>query len=204
MTGLRPEAGELHARRLEIVTILWNAVEMAVTIMLGVAAGSLALIAFGLDSVAEILASAAVLWSLRSDVARGRERFSLRLVAGAFFLLATVLAAGSIYNLATGHRPDSSLPGMLYLAVAATVMYGLARSKRRAALGVDNHPLVHEARVTYLDAILAVGVLLALLMNAALGWWWADSAAALLVAAMAVIEGAMAPIAHQSNDPSSV
>jgi divalent metal cation (Fe/Co/Zn/Cd) transporter len=192
-----------HAGRLELATIAWNILEVGVTLALGISAGSLALIAFGLDSIAEILASAAVLWTLRADLDRRREHAALRVVASAFFVLAAVLAVGAIYNLATGHRPDSSIPGIAYLAVTAAVMYGLARAKRRAELARVNHSLVHEARVTLLDAALATGVLLALVVNTAFDWWWADSVAALLVAAAAVIEGVMAPVAHEPERPNT-
>jgi divalent metal cation (Fe/Co/Zn/Cd) transporter len=191
-------SASLRARRLEIATIVWNVAEIGVTIALGVSAGSLALIAFGLDSVAEIAASAAVLWTLRGTLDRQRERVALRLVAAAFFFLAAVLAAGGIHNLVSGHRPEESIPGIVYLALAAGVMYALSRAKRRAELTAVNHPLVHEARVTLLDAGLASGVLLALVANTAFGWWWADGVATLLVAAVAVVEGVMAPKEHES------
>jgi divalent metal cation (Fe/Co/Zn/Cd) transporter len=190
-----------RTRNLELATIGWNVLEVGITIGLGIAAKSLALIAFGLDSIAEILASVAVLWTLRADLGSRRERAALRLVAAAFFLLAAVLVAGSVRNLALGHRPDTSVPGMVWLAMTAAVMYGLARAKRRADLTAVNHSLVHEARVTMLDAALASGVLLALVANATLGWWWADPVAALLVAGMAVIEGVLAPVEHGFGGP---
>ena len=190
-----------RARNLELATIGWNVLEIGITIGLGIAAKSLALIAFGLDSIAEILASGAVLWTLHSDLGSRRERAALRLVAAAFFLLAALLVAGSVRNLALGHHPDTSVPGMVWLAMTAAVMFGLARAKRRAALAAVNHSLVHEARVTMLDAALASGVLLALIVNATLGWWWADSVAALLVAAMAVVEGVLAPVEHGFGRP---
>jgi divalent metal cation (Fe/Co/Zn/Cd) transporter len=200
--GLRLAAAR-RARRLEVLTIAWNAVEFVLTVGLGVAAGSLALMAFGFDSVAEILASGAVLWTLQGELDVRRQRIALRLVACAFFLLASALAAGAIYNLVTAHRPDTSIPGIVYLAMAAVVMYGLARAKQRAELVNVNHPLVHEARVTLLDAGLATSVLLALLVNAAFDWWWADAVATLVVAAVAVVEGALAPKEHRSDQPVS-
>ena len=71
--------------------------EVFVTITLGVLAGSLALIAFGLDSVVEIFASVVVVWQLRGDRAGSdRTNRALRLVALAFFLLAALLLAGAI------------------------------------------------------------------------------------------------------------
>lgn len=189
-------AGERRARSLEIATIAWNVGEVFVTVALGIASGSLALIAFGLDSVAEIFASGVVLWHLRRARAPARTRRALWLVALAFFVLATVLIAAGVRNLWIGHRPDDSLLGILYLSVTACVMYWLAAAKLHASRMIDDHPLAHEARVTFLDGTLAVGILLALAANAALGWWWADSLAAIAVGVIAIFEGIAAPRRH--------
>ncbi len=189
-------AGQRRARRLEAATIVWNVGEVFVTIGLGIASGSLALIAFGLDSVAEIFASSVVIWHLRSAPEPARTRRALRLVALAFFVLAAVLIAAGVRNLVIEHRPDDSPWGIAYLAVTACVMFGLAVAKLRTSRAIDDHPLVHEARVTFLDGTLAVAILLALVLNATLGWWWADSLAAILVGVLAISEGIAAPKQH--------
>ncbi len=192
----RQAAGELRARRLEVATIAWNTLEVFVTIGLGIAAGSLALIAFGLDSVAEIFASAAVLWHLRGRPDVARTRRALRMVAIAFFVLAAVLISAGVRNLVIEHRPEDSPWGIIYLAMTACVMLGLAIAKRRTSGVIGNHPLVHEARVTFLDSALALGVLLALVLNAVSGWWWADSVAAIMLGVVAIFEGFAAPREH--------
>lgn len=185
-----------RARHLEVATIAWNVCEVFVTIGLGIASGSLALIAFGLDSVVEIFASSVVLWHLDGEPGPARTRRALRLVAAAFFALAVVLLAAGVRNLAIGHRPDDSPWGIAYLALTAVVMFGLAVAKQRTSRAIDDHPLVHEARVTFLDGTLAIGILLALVLNAAFGWWWADSLAAIVVGVLAVFEGIAAPKQH--------
>lgn len=188
--------GVRRAKHLEIATIAWNVLEVFVTIGLGVAAGSLALIAFGLDSIAEILASGAVLWHLRAAGGPERSRRALRLVAAAFFALAAVLLLGGIRNLVVEQRAHDSSLGIAYLAITACVMFGLALAKQRVSATVKSHPLVHEARVTFLDGILATSVLLALTANSAFDWWWADPIAAILVAVVAILEGIAAPREH--------
>ena len=177
------------AVRLEHATIAWNTVEVFVTIGLGIAAGSLALIAFGLDSIVEIFASGVVLWNLRGEQDERRTRQSLRLVAGAFFTLAAVLLAGGVRNIVSSHHPDDSPAGIAYVAITAGVMFGLAGAKRQVSREIGNHPLAHEARVTFLDGLLATGIMLALVVNTAFGWWWADPAAALVVALAGIVEG---------------
>ena len=76
-------------RILQRVTIAWNLAEVGVTIALGIAAGSLALVAFGLDSLIEVFASLVVLWHM-SGPARQQRRDdrARRLVAFAFAALA--------------------------------------------------------------------------------------------------------------------
>jgi divalent metal cation (Fe/Co/Zn/Cd) transporter len=79
--------------------------------------------------------------------------------------------------LATGDHPRHSLAGIVWTAVTAAVMFTLAVGKARTGRALDNPVLQTEGRVTMIDGILAVAVLLGLILNLALGWWWADPAA---------------------------
>ena len=196
MTAGAATGSQRRALRLEFATIAWNAIEVFVTIGLGIAAGSLALIGFGLDSLVEIFASAVVLWHLRGTADREQTQRALRLVAFAFFTLAAVLLAGAARDLLTDHRAGESPIGIAYLAVTAVVMFALAFAKRRVSADLDNHPLSHEARVTMLDGALATGILLALAANSAFDWWWADPLAAAVVAIVAISEGIASPREH--------
>jgi divalent metal cation (Fe/Co/Zn/Cd) transporter len=187
-------AEELRRRglRLEWATNGWNAMEVVVTITLGLQAGSLALIAFGLDSIVEIFASTVVIRNLhddREDPGDRRVHRSLRLIAVAFWVLAAFLVAMSVRGLVRGDRPDSSPLGVAYLALTAVAMFGLAGLKRVTARELGSEPLQAEASLTFLDGCLSTGILIALVLNASLGWWWTDATAALLVAAYAVNEG---------------
>jgi divalent metal cation (Fe/Co/Zn/Cd) transporter len=177
-----------RGRRLQYATIAWNLMEVFVTIGLGIAASSLALVAFGLDSLVEVFASVAVIWFIADHHDERRTRLALRLVAGSFAILAVYLAAASAYNLAQGDAADSSPLGIAYLAVTACVMFGLAKTKRALATAVRSDPLAAEAQMTFLDGCLASGVLVALVLNLAWGIWWADPAAACLVAAFCARE----------------
>ena len=196
MTATRQAGSQRRALRLEYATIAWNAVEVFVAIGLGIAAGSLALIGFGLDSLVEIFASGVVLWHLRGTAGPEQTQRALRLVSLAFFTLATLLLAGAARDLLTDHRAGESPVGIVYLAMTAVVMFSLAFAKRRVSADLQNHPLSHEARVTMLDGALATGILLALAANAAFDWWWADPLAAAVVAIAAISEGIAAPREH--------
>ncbi len=185
--------GSLERRglRLEYITIAWNVVEMVVSISLGLAARSLALVAFGLDTMVELFASGVVVWHLRhpgrnSDHVTAR---ALRLVAAAFFLLGGVVTVSSLWAMIARSRPDESPLGIAYLGLAVVVMLTLGIAKGRTGRELGSEPLTAEARMSVIDAALALTVLAGLAANAVFGWWWADPVAALLVAAVALHEG---------------
>jgi divalent metal cation (Fe/Co/Zn/Cd) transporter len=177
--------------RLEYATIAWNVVEMVVSIALGIAARSLALVAFGLDTMVELFASGVVVWHLRHP---GRDSNhitaqALRMVAGAFFVLALVVTVGAVWALAAGAAADESPIGIAYLGLTVVVMLSLGAAKRSTGIRLGSEPLAAEARMSIFDAALALGVLVGLAANALLGWWWADPLAALLVGAASFHEG---------------
>lgn len=185
------EALEARGLRLEYATIVWNVVEMVIAIGLGVAARSVALVAFGLDTMVELFASGVVVWHLRHP-GRDSDRITaraLRLVAGAFFVLAVVVTVGAVSALATSTAPDESPFGIAYLGLTAVVMLSLGAAKRATGRRLGSEPLAAEARMSIIDAALALGVLVGLAANALFGWWWADPIAALLVAVAAIREG---------------
>ena len=177
--------------RLEWATTGWNLMEVFVTIGLGIAARSLALVAFGLSSVIEVFASTVVIWHLLEgrDPAPHRTRLAFKLISTAFFALAAFLFVTSIRSLLLGLRPGESPLGIAYLALTAAVMFTLAGIKRRTARAMDSGPLEAEAAMTFLDGCLCIGILTALGMNIFLGWWWADAAAALGIGVFAAKEG---------------
>ena len=179
----REHAALARGRTLQFVTIGWNLLEVFVTVGLGIAARSLALIAFGLDSLVEVFASVVVVWYIAGHHAPGRSSRALRLVSVAFAVLGAYLAVAAIYTLWGGEAAGSSPLGIVYLAITAGVMFTLAAMKRRTAAIARSAPLAAEAAMTFLDGWLASGILVALTLNSVAGWWWTDPLAALLVAA---------------------
>lgn len=180
-----------RALLLEYATILWNIGEAVFTISIGIMVGSLALIGFGSDSIIEVFASSVVVWHVRPghEVDHPeRTRKALRLVAVAFALLGTVLAIVSIRDLVTGREAGHTRAGIIYLAITAVVMFGLAIAKRQLAIKLNSAPLRSEASLTFLDGILSTLTLIGLSLNAVLDWAWADPAAALIVAVAAFNE----------------
>jgi hypothetical protein len=161
---------------LEWSTLGWNVAGIVVLAFAAVTARSVALAGFGLDSLIEIGASLVVVWEL-SGTGADRQRRGLRLIGYAFAALAAYLLVQSTVVLATGYHSRHSVPGIIWTAVTAGVMFTLAAGKARTGRELDNPVLRTEGRVTAVDGILAVAVLAGLVLNAAAGWWWADPAA---------------------------
>jgi divalent metal cation (Fe/Co/Zn/Cd) transporter len=161
---------------LEYATLSWNIVGIVILAIAAITARSVALAGFGLDSLIEIGASTVVIWELSGSGAE-RQRRGLRLIGYAFAALASYLLVQSTIVLATGYHPRQSALGIGWTASTAVAMFVLAVGKARTGAALGNRVLTTEGRVTAIDGILAIAVLLGLVLNAAAGWWWADPAA---------------------------
>jgi divalent metal cation (Fe/Co/Zn/Cd) transporter len=179
---------------LEYGGLTYNVLEAVVGIAAGVAAHSVALIAFGLDSVIESASSTVLVWRLHSETrgtrtAEDAERLAVRLVAGAFFALAAYVGIRAALDLINATRPDESVVGMVLAVVSVIVMPILASKKRAAARALDSRALQADSRQTTLCTYLSAFLLVGLAANALFGWWWADPVAGLAIALVAVKEG---------------
>ena len=185
-----------RALRLVRVTAGYNVVEAAVALGSGVAARSIALVGFGLDSVIECVAALALLWRL-SLAAQGAaavrvehaERRVLRIVGATFLLLAAYVLAQSAWTLWARSAPAESRVGIALAAVSLVVMPLVSWGKLRAADALGSAALRAEAKETLACSYLSLTLLVGLVANAAAGWWWADPGAALLMVPWLVREG---------------
>jgi divalent metal cation (Fe/Co/Zn/Cd) transporter len=176
-----------RGRALEYATLGWNVVGLVVLGFAALAARSTALFGFGLDSLIEIGASVVVLWEL-SGTGKDRQRRALRLIGGAFVLFAVYLLVQSVVVLVDVFHARHSLPGIIWTAVTAAIMFALAAGKRRTGEQLRDQVLIAEGRVTVIDGLLAVAVLVGLVLNALVGAWWADPLAALVIVYYTVVE----------------
>ena len=177
-SDLDPARSKLLARgrHLEFVTLGWNVIGVVVLASSAIAARSVALAGFSLDSLIEIVASTVVLWEL-ADVAEQRRRKAMKLIGMAFTALAVYLALQSTVVLAAGFHPRHSVVGIIWTGVTALAMFVLAAGKAQTGDALGNPVLRTEGRVTFIDGVLASAVLVGLVLNAAAGFWWADPAA---------------------------
>lgn len=187
---------------LEIFTLSWMTVEAAVAVAAGIAAGSVALMAFGIDSVIEFVAALMVLQTFRAEQA-GRtdrsEKEALRVIGVSFFLLAAYIIADAAYTLIAVNQPESSMAGIAVSAAALVVMPLLGLLKRRTGCALGSQLLLADAAESLFCAYLSATVLVGLVLNVAFGWWWADPVAALAVVPLVIKEGLEA-LGSDDND----
>lgn len=167
---------------LEYATLGWNVIGMIVLAITALAAGSVALGAFGIDSLIEILASTMVVWQLKGTDSTDRTAPALRIIASRLLAWRST-SLRSPRSFSASH-PGHSVAGAVWLAVTALVMFALARGKADTGRRLQNK----QARITIIDGALATIILLGVVLNTSLGWWWADPTAALTLVLYAARE----------------
>jgi divalent metal cation (Fe/Co/Zn/Cd) transporter len=190
--ALSPSRRLVLQRRIRLVvaaTITYNVVEAIVALAAGTVASSAALIAFGLDSIVEVLSALAVAWQFSGPDPERRERTALRVIAVAFFALAAYVTIDAALSLAGVREPEHSPVGIALAAMSLVVMPGFSWFERRTGLELGSASAVADSKQTLVCAYLSGALLVGLLLNSLLGWSWADPLAALVIAAFAVREG---------------
>jgi divalent metal cation (Fe/Co/Zn/Cd) transporter len=185
-----------RALHLEYATVGWNIVEGIVAVGAALAAGSVALLGFGVDSFVETASGAILIWRLRGE--RGAHDHAAierldgrahRLVGVSLFLLAGYIALEAGRSLWTGERPEASWVGIAVTGISIGAMGWLARAKRAAATALGSRALAADSFQTSACFWLSIITLFGVGLNALLGWWWADPAAALAMTPLLVREG---------------
>jgi divalent metal cation (Fe/Co/Zn/Cd) transporter len=196
--SVRPRLADDERRRLQRQArllawggIAWHFVEFSIAIAAGLAAGSIALIGFGADSLIEAVAGYVVVWLFTGSRLHSpsAERRAQQMIAASFFVLAVYVGVEATRALIGGDHPRASWVGIGLAAVTAPTMPLLARAKRRVGSRLESSATVKEGAQNMICAYLSVALLVGLLANALLGWWWADPLAALVIAGVAVKEG---------------
>ncbi len=182
---------ERRARQLGWGGNAWHLIECAIAVGAGIAAGSIALIGFGADSLIEGMSGFVIVW-LFTGSRRGNEaaeRRAQQLVAVSYFVLAAYVGIESVRTLIGGQHPQTSWIGIGLAAFTAPTMPLLAHAKRKVGNELRSSATVSEAGQNMICAYLSGALLVGLVANALVGWWWADPAAALVIAAVALREG---------------
>lgn len=192
LTGRERDRLGRRARLLAGTSVAYNAVEAVVALAAGVAAGSVALVGFGLDSVVEVSSGLIVLWQFGHRLPQSRERVALRLMALSFVALAAYVVVESFRALVTAREAETSPVGIVLAVASLAVMPLLSRAQRRTGRALGSHAVEADAAQTLLCSYLSAVLLLGLLLDATLGWAWADPVAGLVIAGVALREGVRA------------
>lgn len=184
--------------RLEYLTVGWNVLEGVIAVAAAIAAGSVALLGFGIDSFVECASGLVMVWRLRRELTSAGttkeqveavEHRARRLVALSLFLLAAYVAFDAVQTLVTGDRPLFSAVGIGVTSVSLVVMLWLARAKRRVARELGSRAMEADAFQTTACWWLSLAALVGVGLNGLFRWWWADPAAALVIVALIAKEG---------------
>lgn len=178
-----------RAQALAGASVSYNAIECVIAVAAGIAAGSVALVGFGLDSIVEVSSGLIILWQFRHRLPESRERVALRLMAVSFFALAAYVTFESVRSLLGGDEPDASPVGIGLAAASLVIMPFLSWAQRRTGRALGSSTVVADSTQTLLCTYLSAVLLVGLVLNATLGWGWADPLAGLVIAAVAVKEG---------------
>jgi divalent metal cation (Fe/Co/Zn/Cd) transporter len=195
MTAMDRDALVKRAFRLEWVTLACVLAEAGFGIGAGLAAGSITLTAFGLDSVIEAISAGVLLWRLNVEI-RKRENFSeaaehlaARIGGALLFALAFYVIASAAWSLWTRHGQQFSPVGLVLAMVSIPTMYWLARRKRTIAERINSRSLRADAMESLTCGYLAIVVLIGLLANSLTGQWWIDAVTSLAIVWFLLREG---------------
>lgn len=184
-----------RALQLEYFTVGYNIAEGIISVLLGMLAGSIALVGFGLDSAVESASGMVLIWRLSSH---GRvteaeeeriERRAVKLVGGSLFLLGAYVLFESVKKLYLKEAPDPSLGGIILAVVSLIVMPALALYKHRIARTINSRSLAADSKQTLICSLLSAALLVGLGLNYLYGLWWADPVAALVIVVFIFREG---------------
>lgn len=180
---------------LALVTIVYNLVEGLVSIYFGGQDEALTLFGFGIDSFVEVISGIGILAMVlrirrNPDSDKSRfERTSLRVTGAAFFLLAAGLVTSAIYNIATGHKPSTTLPGMIIAAVSILSMVALVLAKRRVGHALRSAPILADANCTLTCIYMSVVLLASSTVYLLTGFGLLDSLGAIGLVYFSIKEG---------------
>jgi divalent metal cation (Fe/Co/Zn/Cd) transporter len=192
------DAARLRLARSAVVacacSVAWAALAGVASVAAGTLTESVALLAFGLDSVIDGSASAVLVWRFRLELRQARhpagaERAAARAVAAAMLAAAVYVAAQAARALTTRAHPGQSAAGIVLLAASVAVLPVLGSLKLRLAASLASRALRGDGVLSVAGAALAAVALAGLAAERLLGWWQADPAAASLIALFLLREG---------------
>lgn len=180
---------------LAILTVVYNLIEGLVAIYFGVSDETLALFGFGVDSFIEVLSGAgiiAMILRIRQNPDTERSQFeitALRITGTSFYILAVGLGATVIVNLISGHKPETTLSGLIISTISIATMWLLIRAKRDVGEKLDSAPILADANCTLVCLYMSVVLLISSAVYELTGIGFVDSLGAIGLIYFAYNEG---------------
>jgi len=180
---------------LALFTIFYNLAEGLVSIYFGVQDEALTLFGFGVDSFIEVLSGIGILamvLRIRRNPGTSRSQFeknALRITGTAFYLLAAGLAATAIYNLISGHKPETTLPGLIISVISIAVMWALVWGKRKVGRALHSSAILSDANCTLVCIYMSLVLLGASLIYQFTSFGFVDSLGAIGLIYFSIHEG---------------
>src|SRR6516162_10976178 len=184
-----------EAFRLEYVTLAWMVIEAGVAIGAGVVAGSITLLAFGIDSLIELASAVLLIWRLTVELKRGQsfaesaERAASRIGGILLFALSAYVVVAAGWGLWTREGQAFSWAGLVVSSAAIPIMWVLWRRKLRIAAALGSRALRADAVESITCGWLSFAVVIGLMAQLVLGAWWIDSVTSLVIVCLLVKEG---------------
>lgn len=174
-----------YALSLALFTIFYNLAEGIVSIFFGVSDEALTLFGFGVDSFIEVLSGIGILamvLRIRQHPETPRSQFektALRITGTSFYLLAAGLALTAVYNIVTGHKPATTLPGLIISIISIAMMWLLVLGKRKVGRTLNSQPILSDANCTMVCIYMSLVLLASSLIYQLTGFGFIDSIGAL-------------------------
>lgn len=184
-----------YALWLGFFTVGYNLLEGLVSIFFGIQDEALTLLGFGVDSFIEVMSGIgiiAMIYRIRQNPDAPRSNFestALRITGASFYLLAIGLLATAIHNIISGHKPETSLPGVIISGVSIAIMWALVAGKRKAGRALNSAPILADANCTLVCIYMSLVLLAASLVYVVTGFGLVDSLGALGLIYFSVREG---------------
>jgi divalent metal cation (Fe/Co/Zn/Cd) transporter len=184
-----------YASWLAIFTILYNLAEGLVSIFFGLSDETLTLFGFGVDSFIEVVSGVGILamvLRIRHNPDTNRSAFektALRITGASFYILAIGLAVTAIYNIVIGHKPETTLPGLIISLISIAMMWALVASKRKVGRELNSAPILADANCTLVCIYMSVVLLASSLIYQLTGFGFVDSLGAIGLIYLSYNEG---------------
>ena len=183
------------ANVLALITIFYNIVEGLVSVYFGVEDETLALFGFGLDSFVEVISGIGI-WHMINRIRRNVgtnsdsfERQALKITGTAFYILSVGLVVTALINVYQGHKPETTLWGIVISLVSIFTMWSLIHYKVKIGTQLGSQAIIADANCTRACLYLSVILLLSSAGYELTGIGGIDSVGAVLIAGFSFKEG---------------